>query len=184
MKVAYSAIGFLLFFTLVIRSVISSQKKQNDKPDVWKETVGTLDPRGHSPGTISYEVDGKMYYRKFFLTTVNSVLGEKYTMRYKLSDPEDIEIDYWHPVFLEGEKTHKFKAVIEKVHKKSIWDPTPFVTFSFDVRGTHFRRLVYLPKNYEDLYPDLKSGQYYDVECWVEDINRIVLHLDKPLKDR
>jgi hypothetical protein len=183
MKVVYAGVAFLLFFTLAIRSFIFSQKKKSDKPVAWKETVGTLDPHGHSHGTIHYQVNGSMYSGTFMLRDADAVNDEKYIMRYNANNPEEIEIDYWHPVFIEGEQTYPFKAIIVKVHKKSILDPTPFVVFAFEVKGIHLKKSVYLPLNYEQLYPNLQAGQHYEVECWAKDANRVVLHLDKPIKD-
>ena len=73
MRVIYASIAFLLFFTLVVRSVIFSQKKKSDKPVVWKETVGTLNPHGHGEGTIHYQVGSKEYSGRFIMRNENAV---------------------------------------------------------------------------------------------------------------
>lgn len=153
-----------------------------DKKVIWKETIGTLDPRGHSPAKIFYQVDGKTYSALLPLVSNDAVLGEKYTMRYNINNPQETEIDYWHPVFMAGEETYPVVATIKKVHKKSILDPTPFVVYTFDINGIHIERYVYLPLNYKELYPELKEGNRYEVECLTKDAaNRIVLHLDRPI---
>jgi hypothetical protein len=179
----YAGIAFLLLFTLVIHSVIYSQKMKSDMPIVWKETIGTLPFHGYSQGTINYEVNGETYTGVFTPRNDRAVKGEKYTMRYNVDNPKEIEVDYWHPVFLEGEKRYPFKATVKKIHKKSFWDPTPFVVYTFDIKEIHVERYVYLPPNYKQLYPNLTEGEHYEVECWAENADRIVLHLDKPLKD-
>jgi len=184
MRMIFAGVAFLLFFTLIIRSTIYCQKRKPGKTVIWKETIGTLDPHGHSHGTIQYQVDGKTYSAVFMLRNEDAVLGEKYTMRYNINNPEEVEIDYWHPVFVAGEETYPFVATIKKIHKKSLIDPTPFVTYTFEIKGIHIEKYVYLPANYKELYPGLKEGQHYVVECLAQDAaNRVVLHLDKPLKD-
>ena len=119
MRVIFAGVAFLLFFTLIVRSVIYNQKKRSDKPAVWKETVGTLNPNGHGEGKIHYQVDDKEYSGTFIMRNENAVLGEKYTMRYNVNNPEEIEIDYWHPVFVSGEQTHPFIATIKKYIRKA-----------------------------------------------------------------
>jgi hypothetical protein len=173
---------FLLIFLIIQLNFCSCSGQ--DKKVIWRETIGTLDPHGHSHGTIHYQVDGNMYSTTFYLRNENAVLGEKYTMRYNVNNPEETEIDYWHPIFVSGEKTYPFAATIKKVHKKSVWDPTPFVVYTFDIKGMHLQRYVYLPPNYQELYPDLQEGKRYEVECLAKDAaNRVVLHLDKPIKN-
>jgi hypothetical protein len=143
-----------LMLVLSMASFCSSQK--NKRPVAWKETIGTLDPHGHGEGTIHYQVDGNEYSGRFTMRSQDAVLGEKCTMRYNIYKPQEIEIDYWHPVFVAGEQTYPFVATIEKVHKKSFWDPTPFVVYTFEVKGFHIKRAVYLQPNYLQIYPNLK----------------------------
>jgi hypothetical protein len=129
-----------------------------------------------------------MYVSTFHHKNENAVLGEKYTMRYNINDPDMIEVDYWHPIFEPNEKTHRFKATITSIHKViPLIQPLPFVVFIFDVvyednEVEHVKRYAILPMNYKQLYPNLKEGNQYVVECLEDNIYRMVLHLDKPIK--
>ena len=183
-KTVFSFVAFFVFFGLVGRKFISEQLSKSDKPILWNETVGSLDPHGHSHGTIYYDVAGKLHTAVFWLRDDDNVLGEKYSMRYTANNPDEIEIDYWHPVFIEGEETIFFDAVITKVNKRSFINPTPFVIFDFKVYGRVMKKSVYLPENHKELYPELKEGNHYKVECWEKDIHRVVLHLDKLIEDK
>ena len=128
-------------------------------------------------------VDGIMHQQYFDHRNDEAVKCEKYTMRYDIDDPEEIEVDYWNPVFVEGEKTSSVPAKITAIHKKSFWNPIPFVVFSFLVGNAVFEKYVDLPANYQIKYPDLHVGQLYFAECWDENVHRVVLHLDKQIKE-
>ena len=179
-------IKYTFIFSMIIMITMSfcSNKKQK-KQIVWKETIGTLPYHGNnSEGTVEYYVNGIKYSQFFEHRNDEARKDDKYTMRYNVDDPSEIEVDYWNPVFIEAEKTLHVVAKIDKLQKKTFWNEAPFVVFSYHINNTLLQKYVYLPPNYKVIYPNLSVGQYYQAECWEEDVNRVVLHLNKPIKDR
>jgi hypothetical protein len=181
MRILYASFAFLLFFILVIRGVIYCQKKRSDKPATWKETIGTLDPQGHGEGTIQYNVDGVQYHNVFKGISNKWVEEQKYTMRYNVNDPKEIQVDNWNPVFIESESTHTFPARVKKVQSPSFFSHSAAVIYSYKVNRHEIEQWIYLPRDYKQRYPNLQENQYYQVECWDKNIYRSVLHLDKPI---
>jgi hypothetical protein len=170
-------------FSIVIIHLSLCFCNGQDREIVWKETVGTLDPSGYHEGTIYYLVDGQIHHAIFKHKNDRSVKNEKYTMRYNVDNPNDVQIDFWHPVYDSGETTVLTKATVIKVNgKTSIFHPNPTVRYVID--GETTVRWVYLPRNYTQLYPNLQSKHFYEVERWSEDLNRVVIHLDKPITSK
>lgn len=58
MKAKIIGIAFCTAFVLAAPGCRFHPKKNSTKTVVWKETIGTLDPHGHSHGTIYYQVEG------------------------------------------------------------------------------------------------------------------------------
>jgi len=172
---------FCSMVLILMLSFCSSQK--NMKPIIWKEVIGQLDARGYHEGTIYYLVDTTLYRGPFKFKNVDAVSGERYTMRYNVNKPTEIEIDYWNPVFEIGEKTYFSHATITKVKGISTFHPKAVVRYSFQVNGTTYKKWVYLCPNYKQIHPNLQDGQQFIIEYWAKDINRVVLHLDKPIND-
>jgi hypothetical protein len=174
---------FLLVF-LIAQLFFCSCNGQNKKIE-WKETIGTLPFHGHGgQGEISYEVNGKTYKQFFDHRNDEAKKDDKYTMRYNVNKPEEIEVDYWNPVFIKGEITSVLAGRITKLEKKSIWNGAPFVVFTYFVNNTTLEKYQYLPPDYKEKYPNLSVGQKYEVESWDEDVTRVALHLNKPITAR
>lgn len=179
-------VGLIL---LLVCTIIFGQQTKTKKEKRWIETVGTHKPKGYNHGYIYYQVDGEVFSAPFYRRISTAVEGEKYTMRYNADNPEEVEIDYWHPIFLEGEMTYTVVGTVTKVVKSNFFEKIPLVEFSFYLGDDKFDRYIYMPKNYAQLFPDLHENQKYQVECFVIDtINglhlstgRIVLRLDKKI---
>jgi hypothetical protein len=161
MRLIYGSLAFLIFFTLALHNIKQRQKK-SESSIVWKETIGTLDPHGYKQGTIYYDVNGKMYNGVFKGVTNPGVDSLKFTMRYNANDPNVISVDYWNPVFVEGEKTAVFIATIVRVKKNAnLWKPKPFIVYKYHIGSITLKKWIFLPPNYLQLYPNLHDGQRY-----------------------
>ncbi|MBC7554405.1 MAG: hypothetical protein H7257_10545, partial [Taibaiella sp.] len=111
------------------------------------------------------------------------IKGERYTMRYNDKDPEDIEVDYWHPVFEKEENTHFTFARISKIQKKNFFSIGTAIVYNYTVNERKIEKCIYLRDDYKILYPNLKEGQFYEVEFWDKNVYRGVIHLEKPILD-
>jgi hypothetical protein len=168
----------VVFFSV---SAVTAQTKSNEKNIVWKETVGRLNRIGYHIGTIYYKVDTVIYAAEFEHLNNNAVLGERYTMRYNVNKPTEVDIDYWRPVFEKGENTLFTTGRITSVDGKvNMFHPKAAVRYACAINGVKYNKWIYLPPNFQELYPNLKEGQSYQVEYLQKDINRVVLHLDRP----
>ena len=67
------------------------------------------------------------------------------------------------------------------IQTRNLFNSHNVITFTCYIQGNKFNRLQVLPPNYKEQYPLLKEGQWYEVECWVENAQRAIIHLDKPL---
>ena len=188
MRVLSTILGLIIFAVLAIRSTKAHRKKQSIGPIVWKDTVGTLDPQGYRKGTIYYVVNGVTHHADFVGITDKELKDQKFTMRYNIGNPEEVQVDDWNPVFVEGEKKHLLIAKVKKIqHVVKYWSPAANITYTYIIpfpdKPRKIERWIYLPKDFEQRYPNLKEGQYYEVEVGDKDIYRSVLHLDRPLRD-
>lgn len=175
----------LLLLCILSTGLCFCSNRKQKKSIVWKETVGTLPFLGHGgQGQIDYEVNGKMYRSFFDHRNSDAKKDDKYTMRYNVDDPNEIEVDYWNPVFVPGEKTSHVVARIDKIQTKNFWREANSVTFSYHVNNALLQKYVYLPPDYLQKYPTLKVGQLYDAECWDEDVNRVVVHLNTLIAEK
>jgi hypothetical protein len=170
-----------LYLTLLF-SLVSSCSGQ-EKNRIWKETIGTYSYQGYKNAKMRYFVDGVPFsvtYKPDIATNVN---GEKYTMKYNVKEPDEIKIDYWNPIFEEGEKTYVSIAQITIYHKKSFWHTWPAITFKYYANTMKYDKSVYLSANHDKLYPNLQEGQFYYIEVWEENNGRAKIYLDRPVPD-
>jgi hypothetical protein len=175
----FKTIGTLIIIITTLSFCSSNKQKQSI---IWKETIGTIDPtNGYKNAKLYYKVNDHLFEGSFPHSLENQFRGEKYTMRYNVNNPNEIEIDYWNQVFEQGEKTLTFIAKVEKIHTKNFLKPWPFIVFTYSVRGKQIENCIYLPPDFMKSYPNLKVGQYYEVQCWDENVWRAVLHFDKPI---
>ena len=176
MKSKSQALGVLIFLSVFFLSCA-----HNEKSAIWVETVGELDPVGTKAGTMYYKVKDDWHSVPFSLISAKKVLNVKYTMRYNANNPSEVKVDYWNPIFLDDEKTVSKVAKITDIQSEWFLSPQAAVIYEFETNGQKIEEWTYLPPDYRKLYPNLKVGQYYQVECWQDNVLRSVLHLKKPV---
>jgi len=169
---------YLNFIALIMLLGCSSQKNKNVQ---WQETIGVLETRGQMDW-IHYNVDNISYKSRYYLRCYGETNGEKNIMRYNIANPEEIEIDYWEKVFEKSEKTIFLKVEITKVGHAGLFSNHGFIHFTLYGSTYKFDKEQILPANERKIYPDLKKGQFYLAECDINNIKRVVVHLDKPLQ--
>ena len=120
-----------LVMLLLMFSFCSSKK--NKTSVTWKEVIGTVDPHGYKQGTIHYQVDGIEYVGEFHGARNNMSVSEKYTMRYNVAKPIEIEIDYWNPVFEKDERTYSYTGKIREIQKGNIISPVSAIIYVYKI---------------------------------------------------
>ena len=171
-------------FVFLVAQLVFCSCNGRKKNVVWKETIGTICDRGLKASWVCYEVDGKSYSEMVDGWYSNTVIGEKYVMRYNVNDPKDIEIDSWHPVFEENERSfYATGRILEIQHHHNIFLTDDAVIYVFEVHGKRIEKWIELPENYKQLYPSLQEDQLYNVQVWNKNIHRAVLRLDLPIRE-
>jgi len=154
---------------------------KDKKPVVWKETVGYLNPMVYRGGKITYYAPYEKFEVSFNYKT-DFVDDVKYSMRYNVNDPNEIEIDYWNQVFLEGETTSSTVALITSIDDKSFLNwKGDVVNYHYYVGDKKFEKWAYLHPDFRKLNPNLAKGQCYRLEYWDENVHRNKLHLENPM---
>ena len=167
------------FFICIFSFCSNGKQKKNI---IWKETIGKLDPSG-SISFIYYSVNENLYKSRFFSRNYGAVMDEKYTMRYNIENPKEIEIDYWNPVFEKGEYTCFLFGKIKKIAWINFTEPKHIIRYVYEYCGHEIEKEQCLPPDYLKIYPNLEKGQYFQVECWDKNPCRAIIHLDKPVSD-
>ncbi len=176
-------IKMILFvsFIWLFGNCTSSSKKETRDNIKWKETIGYFDPRRYKGGKIVYNSDSEQITVSYgYMTDV--CFGLKYSMRYNINDPHEYEIDYWNPVFEEGEQTFYTIAKITGFQFEHFYSKGNSVLYYYFINGKKKKKWAYMPPNFRILYPNLAVGQCYRLEYWSENANRNKIHLDKPVK--
>jgi hypothetical protein len=173
-KIIIASLCSILFFNLQSCNALKDSKKQ------WKEIIGFIEGNPRN-SYIHYIVSGKEY--KYSCATMYGSIneGEKCFLRYNINNPNEVEIMYWKPIFLSDEYTTKANGQIDKIYWFHWNSPKYAIRYTYIIDGVSVTREQVLPPNYKEQYPLLKEGQWYEVECWVENAQRAIIHLDKPL---
>ncbi len=170
----------IVLVTMFLCNFLASCQFQNKESKEWVETIGFI--KGSPSNYYIYNKVNEIEYRKRYGYLVGMLYeDEKCKIRYDLNDPNQIEILYWHPCFLPNEPTFVTNAEIKLIQKANILSKLNNINFQYTFGDIQFERNQILPPNYKELYPDLKEGQTYEVECWVENPQRAIIHLDKPI---
>lgn len=172
----------IILMSMFLFNLFSSCTAQNKASIEWIETIGFIE--GNTSNCyINYEVAGKAYKVRYASKYGSFYEGEKSYLRYNRNDPNDVQILYWKPTFLREEQTILACGHIKKVYWFHWKEPKHALTYTYTIEGVSITRVQVLPPNYKELYPDLKEGQSYEVECWAENPQRAVIHLEKPINN-
>lgn len=128
---------------------------------------------------VEYYVNGKRYSKATNIKPYGLRPGETFVISYNPENPEQFKVQGHKPVFLPGEETIRTIGTIIKVVTFGV--KIPCVMFEYTVldNGKRIKREQILMVNFEELFPDLKPGNVYEMEYWVNDPGRAVIYLDK-----
>jgi hypothetical protein len=176
----------ILFFVVEVLIV------SNLEPD-WKsiknKTIGTISriSLGKPSGVwISYNSKGKLCKEFDGLDKNDLIVGEKYWIKYCTSCSNKftskIKSIPYLPVFTEDESYFETSAKILKINELNFFSGTesyPEVEFFYFVGKEKFEKHQSLPLDFMKKYPNLKTGQVYNVKVWVKDYRRAIIDLSK-----
>ncbi len=164
----------LLIFTLWIMGYFIKPYKVNDS---WKYSKGVI-----------YQIQGSRVNVRNYITDSFGVvvgyyddykgtgfcypqLGEAFITLYNPNNIEEFLIQEWNPAFFKNEETKKTICKVIRISRSS-------VSFEYIIDGKKYEKCQVLPSNYKNKYPTLNKGQNYEVEYWVENPLRSIMHLD------
>ena len=132
-----------------------------------------------------YEVNGIKYakqwgvYHEEMIIEQDTVIGSKYKFAYDSLHPRKSGIpEYNHPLFLPSEKTAVIGGTITVA-----WPTGCEYEFSNPLNGEKktYLRIQYYDKSIAEKYPDLKTGDQFEVEYLVSNPIRSIMHFDRPI---
>lgn len=174
--IAILVIGFVFF--IVGGAIYTSFIKKTKIIDPQK-TIGTvIGFETYTKGinsVIEFYVNGKTF--KVEGSQINGeIIGEKYEVFYEKNEPSIAKANMMNPVFESNENKNKTKALITMVFKLG----TPNVRFEYSINGVKYERWQECDL---DKYKDVESGQYYEIEYWVENPQRAIIYLNNPINE-
>lgn len=169
----------ILYIVYRLFSYLSYNKDWENVDETWVEVIGTLQKTSNGikfhHEVFSYEYGGKFYTEEDYISfsVIGNVVNEKYIIKVNSKKPDHYSVVGWKPVFTKDEMTKVGVCKITSIIKKA----NPLVLFEYSVNGVSYKRGQFLP----DLtYSELKEGSLYEVEYWVDNPQRAIIHIDKP----
>lgn len=127
---------------------------------------------------IEYYVDGNRYTGSMKIRPSGLRPGEKFKMKYDKSYPERYQVFVDKPIFLTSERTLKTTGKVKKIQETGL--KVPALVFEYSTgQSNKLVRSQRINPDFKNLFPDLKPGNVYEMEYWVNDPGRAVIYLDK-----
>ncbi len=199
----FKAIGLLVFWLLFLGilcylSVITLgnffDKMNFDRNYVidssWEDGIGTLtETKTGKIGTSKFEYtyDGKLYNFKsrLYFNGFRYTKGEKYLLKINPAMPDHFLPVMWSPLFLKDEITAKTWAKLGNIHSEWMGEfkcKCYYFVYDYNVNSSSYVRIHYLAPDYQKTYGQLEKGSKFEVEYWLENPQRAIIHLDRPMK--
>ena len=172
-------IGCAMIFLLIIEGIIESVRryylthsKIGDEVESYVE-ITRLDYGQHPLTHYKYEVGGTFYPA---LCSGNlGIVGEKFAMIYDRTTPKRHKV-FWHrPLFTEGEETFVVTGEVRGISFRTVRYRTSVAERKIAVKRQR------LPRNYREIYPLIRKGDKFEVECLLSNPKRNIIRLDKPV---
>ncbi len=175
------AVGFYLIFTFF--NYLAYDKDWVEDPS-WVPVTGTLQRAGHGgrsqSAVFSYKYNSESYgesdHNSFWVP--GNIINEMYILKVNPQKPDHYKVVAWQPMFSKDEKTNIGTCNITSVNTGNY----PMVFFEYTIGGSNYRRAQYLVPDYQKLYPNLKAGDQYEIEYWMDNPQRAIIHLNKQTK--
>ena len=134
----------------------------------------TSGPKASGSAVATYVVDDK----KFSVSIEESyVYGEKFQLEYNQDNPSESKIYRDLPVFQKDESTN---YTIGRLISYDSWFFRDMV-YKFWIENRFYGKCQYQENDSSSRYPNVKEGQLFVVEYWLENPKRSIIHLDKPI---
>ena len=111
------------------------------------------------------------YYNDSYL------VGELFETDYDSINPDNFVVRVDKPLFFESEKTSTSLGKITRIKGYKRYS----VDYEYQVDGLGYSKTQVLPDNYEKLYLDLKTGSIYQVTYLIDNPQRSLIDLRKPI---
>jgi hypothetical protein len=141
-----------------------------------RETVGTIKfiEVGRRPtARVYFEVNGELIYGEIAKDS-KMVIGEKFIVIYEKNNPTIFQIDEYSPIFVEDESVN---SIVGEVTDLVTFGKNS-VTFQYVVEGMEYTKF----QLYNESIFNPKKGDKYKVNYWLENPQRAIIYLDKPIK--
>jgi hypothetical protein len=194
MKLLKLYIGTVLILGLMFSLIIWFFIYMGSPPLIQNEdsTIGTIIKfqsagKSGSEAVFQYFVDDKEYEAtERSAAYFANVIGEKFEIKYDKNKPSNSFVVSCKPVFLENEYSFIVNGEITRLYSSS-WGggvkPSSYsIEFEFFIGDEKIIKAQRLPPDYQTQFPNLMEGQFYEVEYWLENPQRAIIHLDKPIQ--
>jgi hypothetical protein len=177
-----SAVMKLFWAVLVISStsyssIILGQGQKQTYATITNPSE-TID-HGTTFAQFSYDDShGKKYYILDYNTYTTYVLGDKFVLLYDSLKPSKYSLITKSPLFLQNENTRK---VTGKVVEVSSVDCK--FKYSYELDSGVYNHTRYQQLDYKKKYSDVKVGNEYLVEYWVDNPLRAIIYPDQPINE-
>jgi hypothetical protein len=141
------------------------------------ETYGEIiiSNSANSSFDLKYYVNGKVYKGSCNLNTRGHVPGEIFKVIYEKSNPNDYQLLYTEPIFLDSEQVIIDTAVIKMRSPFS----TPWISFTYKLGDERFVKSQMVTKEERK---ECKKGEKYLIRLSPYNAYRAIIDLDKPIK--
>ena len=117
------------------------------------------------------------------------VIDEIFPIAYNPNNPDEFFAFSWNPVFLNKEITKSTTGIISRApYQSKFFSKKPekysahSIEFTFWIDGSCYRKSQHLPPMFIRNSPGkIKKGDKFEVEYWIENPQRAIIYLDKPI---
>jgi hypothetical protein len=189
---------FLLLILIIPISAIVLVFLNDSPPEISspKYVIGTITSfkQGQKSSgldaVVTFLINEKEYeHRIKSKANSGNVIGEKFIVVYEEKKPSNNIVLRYSPVFLDSEfnflKQTKGK-ITDDIHKFNFsnnqYIPNYGIEFEYIVNGRKFVKSQSLPRDFKQNFPSIEKGMEFEVEYWLENPQRAIIHLDKPIE--
>ena len=195
--------AFVILLTIVLLSLfiwlVSLFLKPGIIDDTWVSSYCQVSEKKAKNGPNVYvtywikdDSNNRLVSKEMYAASLRSrtaVIGEVFPISYNPKNPEEFFVATWKPIFLEGEvsmtaigKIIREPSSLGISDKESKEYSTHYIEFTFTMNGTTYRKFQHLPPMYiQKDSGTIVKGRKFEVEYWVENPQRAIIYLDKPI---
>ncbi|WP_375563108.1 hypothetical protein ACE193_11435 [Bernardetia sp. OM2101] len=171
---------FSIFCVLLIifLSFFREKKTTDGKIKAIATLVGSRKSHNEE-GEYKYFANGKVM-SDYGLCFYSQVYGDKFLLYYDEENPSEPDIHYDKPVFTKDEV---LKFSVGTISITFLYKYIRFIHFTYSINGIEYDRIQYLSDDFEEKYPNLETGQEYQIRYLVENPQRSIIYFDMPVEE-